>query len=112
VLDATVEMFRKQLRRILELLRKCEEAAYLPYMQAAASGSDQELEAYLVSNELWGGSGSIADQAGIQSNGGRDRRAIEKRLIELGDMQLQADLINPRTQLWVEAFREAHRRGI
>ena len=80
-------------------------------MQEAATGSDEQLVAYLKSNELWGGSGSIADQAGLSAKTEHTRRSIEKRLVELGDMQVAAGILNPRTSMWAEAFRARPRSG-
>ena len=79
-------------------------------MRQAIEGPDEGLGAYLVSNELWGGSGSVADQAGITGSEST-RRSIEKRLVELGEMQIAAGMVNPRTAGWVQAFRAAHERG-
>jgi hypothetical protein len=33
-------------------------------VRSVVSGDDANLDAFLVSNELWGGAGSIADQSG------------------------------------------------
>ncbi len=77
----------------------------------ALAGSETELAAFLVSNELWGGAGSIADEAGM--GGGRGaRRAIEKALVRLGDEQIRAGTVNRRTRMWVETFGEWDRKGI
>ena len=104
-LDAAVPNLRRQLRRVLELVRSCESSAIVGPMHQAAFGSDESLRAYLVSNELWGGFGSIADQAGFAAKDPTTRRSIEKRLVELGEMQLAANLVNPRTSSWVEGLR-------
>ena len=106
-----LEDFRRQLRRILELVRSCGPAVIVAPMQEAATGSDEQLVAYLKSNELWGGSGSIADQAGLSAKTEHTRRSIEKRLVELGDMQVAAGILNPRTSTWAEAFRARPRSG-
>ena len=106
-----LEDFRRQLRRILELVRSCEPSAIVRPMHTAATGSDDQLIAYLKSNELWGGSGSVADQAGLSSKTEHVRRSIEKRLLELGEMQSAAGILNPRTEMWTEAFRSHHLSG-
>jgi hypothetical protein len=80
-------------------------------MQAAATGSEELLRTYLQSNELWGGSGSIADQAGLSAKTVHTRRSIEERLVELGDMQIAAGILNPRTSMWTEVFRARPRSG-
>jgi hypothetical protein len=40
-------------------------------VEDAIDGPERELDAFLVSNELWGGAGSIADQAGLMGVGRR-----------------------------------------
>ena len=72
----------------------------------ALAGTDQELEAFLLSNELWGGSGSIADQAGFEPERGDVRRRVERALVNLGEAQIQAGLVNIRTESWVSAFKK------
>jgi hypothetical protein len=72
---------------------------------ASALATPDAVAAFLVSNELWGGSGSIADQAGV-NRGGEARRAIEAVLIDLGRAQQAMRLVNPRTAMWVDAFSE------
>jgi len=79
------------------------------HVGGALNGSEVDLEQFLVSNELWGGAGSIADQAGATTSG---RRLIEAVLIELGEEQIRAGKINVRTQMWVDAFRQRQRDGI
>ena len=58
---------------------------------------------FIKSNNLWGGSGSIADQAcGTDRN--PTRLELERVLIDLGKWQIGAKMTNPRTGLWVDAF--------
>src|SRR5262249_1697288 len=71
-------------------------------VERALDGSNAEVEAFLISNVLWGGPGSIADQAGSNRT---DRRAIESVLIELGEAQIRLGVTNVRTGMWVKAFR-------
>ena len=78
-------------------------------VERALAGSDEELEAFLVSNALWGGAGSIADQAGGDRAA---RRVIESALIELGQEQIRVGTINSRTHIWVDAFQHWRRSGI
>jgi hypothetical protein len=73
--------------------------------------SGQERVQFLVSNELWGGAGSIADQAGIDA-GRSMRREVESALIDLGEEQIRRGVVNPRTATWVEAFKQWRRDGI
>ena len=105
-----MEDLRRQLRRLHALVASCESAVLAAPIREAFEGPEEALRAYLVSNELWGGSGSVADQSGTSAPAAT-RRGIEKRLIELGDMQAAAGIVNPRTVGWVQAFRAAHGRG-
>jgi hypothetical protein len=68
---------------------------------------------FLVSNELWGGSGSIADSVfcGDQRFDGWDvkknrLRQFEGLMIRLGRLQMDAGRANIRTAMWVEAFKK------
>jgi hypothetical protein len=70
----------------------------------ALSSDDNELWSYLTSNELWGGAGSIADQALFENKDLRKR--LEKLLIELGDMQIALGKVNVRTEMWTSAFKK------
>ena len=65
---------------------------------------------FLVSNELWGGAGSIADQAICGTT--EDRLFLESLLIDLGDIQIIAGKVNQRTEMWVTAFKEWKNKGI
>ena len=62
------------------------------------------LNAFLRSNELWGGMGSIADQAGVGSP--EKRRVVEAALIDLGVAQIAAGVTNVRTLGWIEVFKQ------
>lgn len=65
--------------------------------------NEKALWAFLTSNELWGGAGSIADQAILANSG--DRALLESFLIRLGEIQLSLGKVNIRTAMWVEAFK-------
>jgi hypothetical protein len=80
-------------------------------VRSGVAGDNEKLDAFLVSNDLWGGAGSIADQAGM-SRGRESRRSIEGALVRLGLAQLQAGRVNPRTSMWIEAFRKWQRDGV
>jgi hypothetical protein len=73
-------------------------------IEAALAGDDERLMAFLVSNELWGGMGSIADQAGHSDRATRAR--IAELLIRLGGAQIDAGVTNVRTETWVRAFEK------
>jgi len=76
-------------------------------LTAALCENDECLWAYLVSDELWGGAGSVADQAVLGSPHGR--RELESLLARLGREQMVAGRTNSRTEMWVAAFES--RRG-
>jgi len=96
----------------MEALRQTGDSALAERVGVALAGSDADVEAFLVSNELWGGAGSIADQAGTGAHRSGIRRTVEAALIELGDLQIQSGKVNRRTVMWVETFREWRRNGI
>jgi hypothetical protein len=82
-------------------------------VENAISGPENELDAFLTSNELWGGAGSIADQAGVGKGLRRDeRRKIERALVQLGKEQIREGKVNPRTAMWVGAFEEWEKADI
>jgi hypothetical protein len=77
--------------------------------QALRSGIGQKLEEFLVSNELWGGAGSIADES-LVSDDAR-RRDFEHLMLKLGRLQLARGKTNPRTETWVRAFEQWRHAG-
>jgi hypothetical protein len=82
-------------------------------VEEAISSPENELDAFLRSNELWGGAGSIADQAGIgKGTRTEDRRKIEHALVQLGKEQIRGGKVNPRTAMWVGAFEEWGKKGV
>lgn len=103
---------RKLLDRLADALRQCGDDDYLAVITNALSTPDESLVAFLTSNALWGGSGSIADQAGLALGRRDGRRRIEQALIELGSEQIRAGHVNIRTASWVETFKEWHARGL
>ncbi len=74
------------------------------FIREALVGSDQDLDRFLISNELWGGAGSIADEA-LADNAGR-RSALELLLTQLGRDQIAQGRINERTPTWVSAVEQ------
>jgi len=93
---------RSQLAELKELLRKGGEHVLVEQIGEALGGSDDVLSTYLVSNELWGGAGSIADQALIDHES--MRRQLEELMIRIGKTQMSMQLKNVRTEMWIEAF--------
>lgn len=105
---------REHLEHLAKLLHENGESVNAAKVEDAVAGSDQDLDMFLRSNDLWGGSGSIADQAGVVGTGWRTdaRRKIEHALIQLGNEQIRVGRVNPRTAMWVMAFNEWERSGI
>jgi hypothetical protein len=56
--------FRSLLGTLMSVLKGHGSGFGVDAVERALAGSDEDLEAFLVSNVLWGGAGSIADQAG------------------------------------------------
>jgi hypothetical protein len=105
------EALKRELETLERLLMQHGELGPVQMIRAALDGSYQQLQAFLTSNELWGGAGSIADQAGV--NQGRDvRRPIEVVLARLGREQIRQGVVNVRTDMWVDAFSKWQREGI
>jgi hypothetical protein len=100
---------RDRLRGLGEALEQNGEPIFAESVNRVLSGTDGNLDAFVTSNDLWGGAGSIADQAGLASQQGR--REIESALIQLGEEQIRVGKTNPRTSMWVEAFKQWTRRA-
>jgi hypothetical protein len=104
---------RESLQLLSKVLRECGDLTLAARVEDAVSGSDHELDSFLTSNELWGGAGSIADQAGIESGSRTEaRRKIERALIVLGREQIRTGRVNPRTAMWVSVFEEWGKTGV
>lgn len=97
----------KKIQELLSVLRKLlqsvNEVHKANQIEDALAGSDDVLKAYITSNELWGGSGSIADLIIKDQHANRKYQAI---LAELGELQIRQGLVNERTEMWTKAFRE------
>lgn len=104
---------RQRLQLLSKVLRDCGEPNLAAEVEDAISGSDHGLDVFLTSNQLWGGAGSIADQAGIgEGSRTEDRRKIEQALVQLGKDQIRAGKVNPRTAMWVSVFEKWEKAGI
>lgn len=102
---------RKHLVRLTTLLHHSQEDHLASLVEEALSASDENLRTFLRSNELWGGPGSIADQAGCE--GGRKvKQRIESVLIDLGEEQIRDGILNERTGMWVDTFRYWKESGV
>jgi hypothetical protein len=100
---------RAALFRLIELSEAGREAKAADLIRAALYGSSEDFYRFLSSHELWGGSGSIADQALIEVPSLRGQ--LEEGLIELGRLQLAVRRVNPRTEGWVRAFERWEQQG-
>ena len=96
----------KNIKRILikiaAILEEGEEKYYSELVNNVLTGNQDGLLDFLVSNELWGGAGSIADQALLDKKYLREK--LEKLLVELGEIQVRINKVNTRTTMWLEAF--------
>ncbi|HEY1256621.1 MAG TPA: hypothetical protein VGF01_17750 [Terracidiphilus sp.] len=111
-------------RRILSdiqlLLEDCVEDFYANAVRDALSGSEEDFEKFLISNELWGGSGSLADSAFCDRAGTDEENQIRRKgkklfeslMIDLGQLQMRIGKTNMRTNMWVEAFTQWKNIGI
>jgi hypothetical protein len=99
---------REYLKELARVLSDQGEDALALVVRSVVSGDDPKLNEFLVSNELWGGPGSIADQAGM-ARGRESRRAIEEVLIRLGQEQMRAGRVNSRTSMWTQVFTKWQR---
>ena len=98
------ERFREILRQIGVILSASEDWYFANLISDALNSSDLVLAQFLTSNELWGGSGSIADSALSRKARDDQRREFERLMIQLGRLQIDASLMNVRTGMWTGAF--------
>ena len=103
---------RELLTRLAEALGQCGDDDYVAIVLDALSGPDESMVAFLTSDALWGGSGSIADQAGLALGRRDGRRRIEQALIALGAEQIRVGHVNIRTASWVGTFEDWQARGL
>ena len=102
---------RTLLNEVGESLRESADAVHdIRRIRAALDGPDVELRAFLESNELWGGAGSLADQAGMDLPSEAQSR-FHAALYQLGQEQLRQGIANVRTQPWVNFLRRRPRMG-
>jgi hypothetical protein len=94
---------REHLQTLARLLHESGDDTFAASIEDAASAPDPRLQSFLASNELWGGSGSIADSAGGPERSDA-RREIERVLIQIGTEQMRSGNVNPRTEMWLKAF--------
>lgn len=94
--------FKEVLSEIAGLLEEGGEHRTAASVRTVVLGSEENIDEFLASNELWGGAGSIADQSLVSDK--TRRKALEDSLIRLGKLQLATGKTNPRTAMWVTAF--------
>jgi hypothetical protein len=111
---------RKALIEIADLLDAGHEVFFAAAVRHELDGPEEKLEEFLVSNELWGGSGSLADSAFAPIPNHPDppekrksnMREFQRLMIKLGRSQIVAGRVNIRTRMWVEAFEKWQRMGL
>ncbi len=77
-------------------------------VHAALYGPREQLDEFLVSNTLWGGMGSIADQCVYPDNQPlppAQKSRIHRAMVNLGEAQIQLGLVNQKTEMWTSAFK-------
>lgn len=92
------------LENIFKILKEGNEDYSAELIYNALNGQQDKLWEFLVSNELWGGAGSIADQALLDKK--ELRKKLNEFLVELGNMQINVNKINDRTKMWVTALKK------
>lgn len=103
--------FRTLLGQLLETLAANNGGYSASLVARALAGSDAELETFLRSNDLWGGAGSIADQAFIERPHDMRVRGV-KAMVAIGNLQMERGVTNVRTATWVRAFEKWLRDGV
>ncbi len=83
----------------------------LERLDRAIAADDDTLSEYLRSNSLWGGAGSIADQA-LMGRPQECRHGFYKLMVELGSLQVEQEIVNPRTEWVVQVLRTWIAKGI
>jgi hypothetical protein len=99
---------RSTLELIAELIAQHDEE--LDVLGSVRFDDEEGLWAYLVSDELWGAAGSVADHALIRIPEARER--LEQLLIRLGREQMSVSRVNVRTETWVAAFEKSQAVGL
>lgn len=115
VVEGVQAIVAADMRPLLENLARALDAAGDAYshrlVRNVLDARHDRIDEVLKSNELWGGSGSIADHGGIDASR-EARRAVERALIELGERQISCGIVSVRTEMWVSAFRSGRDSGV
>ena len=96
-------MLQNLLQELADALAHAGDSREADAVNAALLSGEGAIMEFLVSDELWGGPGSIADQAGVDASR-HARLKIERIILRLGEEQLKRGLINPRVSFWIEAL--------
>ena len=92
------------LEELIQLFLESKATFRATQIETAILKDDSGLKEFLISNDLWGGSGSIADDR--VTDDPKIRRRIENLLIQIGDIQMRNGFVNVRTEMWVSAFKD------
>lgn len=95
---------RAELAALRDVLRQYDPLLAEP-IDAALRGADVDVEAFLMSGELWGGTGSIVDRAGAPRSWAAQHQ-IQEAFIALGEMQITHGYVNPGVTRWVAFLKE------
>jgi hypothetical protein len=101
-------MVRETLQEIEALLERHNQSTNA--LSIALLGDDSKMWDFLVSNDFWGGAGSIADQGAFEFP--EARWELETLLIKLGREQMRLERVNLRTARWVSTFEKWKADGI
>lgn len=96
--------------QLRDLLSQVNDHRYDGDLGKALAGDEGALWKFLVSNTMWGGAGSIADEAPIDN--AELKGKLYDILIGLGDLQIQSGKVNERTEMWVSAYKQWKAQGI
>jgi len=110
---------REIVSEIIVVLRNLGEERFAVLLEDSLEFGDEDFREYLVSNTMWGGSGSLPDQQ-LFSNGKELNEEMKKELrsdfrkliIKLGTLQIKNNMTNPRTGMWVSAYTDWERNGL
>jgi hypothetical protein len=93
-----------------DLLLSQGEHGYAELLNGVIGGSEEKIWSLLESNIVWGGAGSIADQACI--SGEEEQKKFYELMVKLANLQDKAGRLNERTMMWAAAFRSWNEKNI
>ena len=104
-------MIRQLLKNLENLLHTSDELVYAKRVHEARTSEDDDiLFDFLISNDLWGGMGSIADQAGMDYN--EQKKEFAQTLVKIGEYQISLGKTNIRTASWVDVYKNWLKNGV